>query len=197
MDPTIKYYDDHAEEFRQQTETVPMEHLYAPFLVHIPDGGRILDAGCGVGRDSKAFLDRGYDVVSFDASETMVALTTALTGRPALRLRFQDVDFREEFDGIWACASLLHVSRNNIGVSLRRLIAALKRGGVIYASFKHGCGERVAGGRLFNDYNEADLAALITNFPELSVVDVWGTQDSRPNRSNERWLNMLARAVGH
>ena len=83
-DATVRFYDERAEEFRDQTVNVPMDHLYEPFLAHIPAGGRILDAGCGVGRDSKAFLARGYRVVSFDASEKMVAMTTQLTGQPAL-----------------------------------------------------------------------------------------------------------------
>jgi len=93
MGSTIKFYDDHAEEFHDQTLLAPMDNLYEPFLAYMPQGGRTLDAGCGVGRDSKAFLDRGYQVVSFDASAKMVGLTTELTGQPALRLRFEDVDF--------------------------------------------------------------------------------------------------------
>ena len=136
MDSTVKFYDDNAEEFRRQNINVSMEHLYEPFLRNIPSGGKILDAGCGPGRDTKAFLARGYNVVSFDASERMVAFTSQLTGRRALRLRFQEVDFRDEFDGVWACASLLHVSRTEIETILARVIRAVRPGGIVYVSFK-------------------------------------------------------------
>jgi SAM-dependent methyltransferase len=195
MDPTIQYYNEHAEEFRNQTINAPMDHLYAPFLAHIRASGRILDAGCGVGRDSKAFLDRGYQVVSFDASDRMTALTTQLTGQPVLHLRFEDVDFRDEFDGVWACASLLHVRRSEIEPALRRLIRAVKPGGIVYASFKLGDGERTREGRLFNDYNEPAFRTLLSRMPEQECVDCWQTQDVRPERVGETWLNALLRKL--
>jgi SAM-dependent methyltransferase len=193
MDSTIRYYDEHAEEFRNDTINVSMEHLYRPFLAHIPLRGRILDAGCGVGRDSKAFLDQGYDVVSFDASEKMVALTTQLTGRPALHLRFQDVEFENEFDGVWACASLLHISRSAIEAAVRRLIRAAKPGGALYASFKYGRGERMKEGRFFNDYDEEALRALLAKFIEAECINCWTTSDVRPGRGAETWVSALGR----
>src|SRR5687768_2044435 len=107
---------------------VDLAHLYRPFLELVPSGGRILDAGCGPGRDSKRFLDRGYDVVSFDAADRMVELATARTGRRALLLRFQDINFSHEFDGIWACASLLHVPFTDLALVFSRMMIAMNRG---------------------------------------------------------------------
>src|SRR5688500_10452441 len=101
-DPTIAYYDRHAGEYARSTLGVDVRALYGPFLTLIPEGGRILDAGCGSGRDAKAFLDLGYRVLAFDASRTMAELASRTTGLEVRVLRFEDVTFDREFDGIWA-----------------------------------------------------------------------------------------------
>src|SRR3954454_18662379 len=99
---TIGYYNRHAAEFAAQTANVDMEPIYRRFLPHVRVGGRILDAGCGVGRDALAFAERGYDVVAIDASEEMVRLARErVGGRATVRLmQFQDIQWRDRFDGI-------------------------------------------------------------------------------------------------
>ena len=151
---TTAYYNTHSEEFCQNTVDVDMSELYRPFLQEIPNGGRILDTGCGSGRDSLAFIRRGFKVVSIDASCEMVAAASRLTGQPALPMRFDEIAFDSEFDGIWACASLLHVPRHDLPPTLERLTRALKTSGVFYLSFKYGSRERMEGGRFFTDMNE-------------------------------------------
>jgi SAM-dependent methyltransferase len=189
---TTAYYDNHAAEFCENTAGVDMSELYAPFLAMIPAGGRILDAGCGSGRDSLAFLKRGYSVVSVDASTEMVKATAALTRQTALLLRFDEIEFENEFDGIWACASLLHVSRGNLDPVFRRLKRALKASGVLYLSFKHGDAERFERGRFFNDLNESLLKSLLAGQPQLALVKLWITDDVRnERRGNQQWLNAL------
>src|SRR5437879_4481189 len=106
------YYSIHATDFVETTSTLDLAHLYKPFLAELAPGARILDAGCGSGRDAKAFLTRGYRVTAFDASPQMAANTSSLTGQECKILSFQQMKFRDEFDGIWACASLLHVPKS-------------------------------------------------------------------------------------
>jgi 2-polyprenyl-3-methyl-5-hydroxy-6-metoxy-1,4-benzoquinol methylase len=98
----VGYYNRHGVEFAAQTANVDMEAIYQRFLPHVRTGGRILDAGCGVGRDTLAFADRGYDVVAIDASEEMVRLARErVSNRAAVHLmRFQNIQWRNEFDGI-------------------------------------------------------------------------------------------------
>jgi SAM-dependent methyltransferase len=188
---TVAYYDQHAAEFCRRTQQVDMSALYAPFLACLRPGARILDAGCGSGRDSAALLALGYDVVSMDASSEMVAATTALTGRPAFRLRFDEIGFEREFDGIWACASLLHVPRRQLPAILVRLAAAMRPHGVMYASFRYGTGEHLRDGRLFTDLDEAALRDLVRGAPCLAIRTIWVTDDTRDERMGVRWINAL------
>lgn len=194
-DDTTAYYTDNAEAFVADTLTVDMAPLYARFLPRIPAGGHILDAGCGSGRDARAFLDRGYAVTAFDASAALAALAASHLGQPVQVLRFQDVQWTRTFDGIWACASLLHVPHGELADALRRLARALRPGGLLYASFKYGGGEHRRQGRRFTDLDEAGLAALLGQVPGLSVADTWTSGDLRPGRASERWLNALLSAA--
>ena len=110
-DKTIDYYNINAEKFYNNTVGIELNDFYIKFLKYIPDGGKILDLGCGSGRDSLYFLQKGYDVTAVDASEKMVKLSSELTKNKTLYLRIQDIDFQNQFDGIWACASLLHIDK--------------------------------------------------------------------------------------
>ena len=76
---------------------------------------------------------------------------------------------------------------------MQKVSDALKPGGVLYASFKYGRDERVSNGRFFNDYTEQELAALLTPENQLTLLEYWITEDVRPDRRGERWLNFLAR----
>lgn len=180
-----------AEQFCARTAQLDLRHLYRPFQELVPPGGHILDAGCGSGRDSLYFQSAGYQVTAFDASRRMVEAASRLLGRPVQLMTFQELDFSGAFDGIWACASLLHVPRREMQGVLARLARALVPGGVLYASFKYGDGEGWRGERLFNSYDEQSFAELLQSVPALSTTQVWQTTDVRPDRADERWLNAL------
>ena len=191
---TTTYYDAHAAEFCANTLSVDMSPLYGPFLREIQPGGRILDAGCGSGRDSLAFMKMGYQVVSIDASAAMVTAASKLTGRTALHMTFDEMPFEREFDGIWACASLVHVSRRDLSAVLNRLTTALKASGVCYMSFKYGDSERIESGRFFNDLNEPRFHGVLQSHPELELVELWKTDDLRRlDRKEQRWLNAIVK----
>ena len=192
-DPTRTYYQEYAAAFYAGTVEVDMTPLYDRFLPLLVDGAAILDAGCGSGRDALAFARLGYSVTAFDASPALVALAERHIAQPVHCLRFQDMTWRDAFDGIWACASLLHVSIAELPDVMAGLRTALKPRGILYASFKYGSGEREHHGRRFTNLDEPGLAELLRQIPELEEVETWTTGDLRPGREAERWLNTLLR----
>lgn len=192
-DTTRAYYERNAQEFFDSTVNLTMQHLYEPFLNLIPKHGRILDAGCGSGRDSLYFKKKGYSVTAMDSSEKLVKLASDLLGEDVLLLSFDKIEFCDEFDGIWACASLLHIPKSSIDEVFHRLIKALKVGGVLYASFKHGDGETIERERLFNNYTEESFNQLLNEHKDLCILSVWKTEDVRQDRKGRYWLNTLVK----
>ena len=187
---TIDYYNKHAEEFTTSTFEVDMKSLYQPFLAELPEGARILDVGCGSGRDTLAFKNKGYQVDAIDYSEELVKKATRLTGIPIKLKSFYEVDDYEAYDGIWACASLLHCERSRLAEVLEKMVQALKPNGVIYMSFKYGDSDRDQDGRQFTDLDENQAEALLEQFDNVQHIQQWVTLDQRPDRQ-EKWLNLL------
>ena len=190
-----EFYDTHADAFIAQTRDVDMTALRQRFLDSLPRrsdaAGRLLDAGCGAGRDARAFATAGYDVSAFDASPAMVAATEDHAGVPVRRMTFEGFAWEHPFEGIWACASLLHVAEEDLLDVLSRLALHLVPDGVLYMSFKVGTGMRTKDGRRFTDMTEARLGAFLDGRPGLTEREMWRTADRRPDRSGEEWLNTL------
>lgn len=171
-----------------------MSDIYQRFLKYIPENGYILDAGCGSGRDSLYFLNNGYKVLSFDNCKEMVEQTTNLTGQKALQMSFYDVDFENMFDGVWACASLLHIPKRDMPSILEKLRRTLKPGGILYCSFKWGDSEVIReDGRFFNNYTEELFRELINKCVNYKIIEIWRSTDVRKDR-NDLWLNSVLRS---
>ena len=192
---SIDYYDRNAETFFSSTVALDMAPIRSRFLKHLPAGARILDAGCGSGRDALAFHQAGYVVTAFDASAQIVRLARQHSGLPVEQLRFEQVAWQEQFDGIWASASLLHVPRQDLPAVFASLARALRPGGVLYVSMKRGRQDRSVEGRLFVDLEEQELAALVEGAC-LDIADAWISKSVRPERTQERWVNAIARKPG-
>ena len=193
-DRNIEYYNEHAEDFFNGTVNVDMSLWRDKFENFIPKEGRILDAGCGSGRDSKAFLEHGYSVVAFDASTEMCRMATELIGQQVLQMRFDELKYENEFDGIWACASLLHVPNEELPKVLNKMRRALKKEGVMYLSFKYGEGTQQRGERTFSDFTEETIRALLKEVG-FNVLDYSVTTDVRPDRYMEKWNNIICSQI--
>lgn len=189
MNNTIDYYNKNAEKFITGTIDANMSAIQEDFLTYIPAGGSILDFGCGSGRDSKAFLDRGYQVLSVDGSIKMCIAAQQLTGQKVIHSMFNEFTSDLRFDGIWACASLLHLPKKELKPVIDMLSTLLKDGGCLYLSFKYGDFEGERNGRYFTDLTETSLDELTQSNPLLKKVKYTITGDVRVNRENEKWLN--------
>ena len=195
MDQTIVYYEQNADSFIEGTLGADMDDLRQGFLDLLPEGSYILDFGCGSGRDTKAFLDSGYRVDAVDGSEELCRRASDYTGIPVKHMLFQELSDREQYDGIWACASILHLKRRELPDVLQRISDALKPGGILYTSFKYGNFEGMREGRYYSDFTEETLAALMEQVPSLLIFDQKISCDVRPGREEERWINILARRI--
>ncbi|MGR5501640.1 class I SAM-dependent DNA methyltransferase [Vibrio sp. DNB22_10_4] len=188
---TNHYYTEHAQDFFDSTVGVDVQKLYEHFLPTIKQKGNILDAGCGSGRDSKHFLELGFKVSAFDANEALVSLASSHLGQPVTLARFDTFAGEpNSFDGIWACASLLHVEAESLPSAFIHLGKLLKANGVFYCSFKYGESALVRNGRYFTDMNEKKLEDVLSQ-TGLVIDKTWKTSDARPGRESEKWLNAI------
>ncbi len=196
VETTLHYYESNAKEFFDDTVSIDMTDLYGPFLELMPQKGTILDAGCGSGRDSKFFINQGYKIVAFDYSPELVRLASEYIGQDILLLSFENLSFKNEFDGVWACASMLHLPKQKMSAALTKLTRALKDNGILYTSFKHGDAELYRKDRFFSDYDEESFDELLEKHPKLALIRHWKTSDLRKGREHEKWLNILLRKQG-
>lgn len=190
MNQTLNYYNQNATEFFNATFNVDMESLYQAFIQYLPQDALILDLGCGSGRDTLAFKRKGYRVEALDYSKELVALASQQTGQQVRLESFYDFSDQSRFDGIWACASLLHCERNQLPNVMQRIVKALKPNGIGYMSFKYGNQDREKDGRSFTDLNEQQVEDLLSELDGVMLLQQWITLDKRPDR-NEEWLNIL------
>ena len=192
-----EFYDTHTEQFLKDTRDVDMKALRDRFLAALPGKTtyttRILDAGTGSGRDARAFWEMGYQVHAFDASRAMVKAARDHACLPVRQMQFEDFACEHAFEGIWACASLLHVRRPDLPAVMHHLASHLVPGGILYASFIFGTEDRTKDGRHFTDMTEETLSALLDECSALRQVETWRSSDRRPDREEDIWLNTLLR----
>ena len=190
---TLSYYNANAQTFLESTINVDVSTVQTKFLDKLQKDAFILDFGCGSGRDTKYFLDRGYIVDASDGSEELCKFASNYTGIEVEHMLFQDLHEVNKYDAIWACSSILHLPYVDLIDVMRKMVTALKDNGLIYTSFKYGTFEGVRNGRYFIDMTEDSLEKLLQDVDELEVEETWVTSDVRPGRGEEKWLNLFLR----
>lgn len=193
LNKTINYYDTNAKEFVEGTLNVDFKVTQDKFINKLPAKGYILDFGCGSGRDTKYFLAKDFNVEAIDGSIELCKIASEYTNIKVRHMYFNELSIVNKYDGIWACSSILHLSLDDLVDVFKRMSKALKDEGIIYTSFKYGdfSGER--NGRFFTDMTEDSFTKLIANVDNLKVEEQWITADVRPQRGNEKWLNLILR----
>lgn len=190
---TLNYYDLRAVDFAKDTIDVTFKDLQETFLDYLPQHSKILDFGCGSGRDIKYFLTKGHSVDAIDGSKELCKIASEYTGIPVKQMLFNELSAMSEYNGIWACASILHVEKKNLPVILQKMADAVKAGGVIYVSFKYGDFEGEKNGRYFTYLTGESFKELLKDIPEIHIEKTWITGDVRSERGEEQWLNIIMR----
>ena len=196
---SIDYYNRYAVPYYEETVDASMEEVMKPFvelLSEESENAEVLDLGCGSGRDTLLLEEYGFYVTPMDGSEEMCKLAEVNTDKEVLQMTYDEMEFDDVFDGIWACASLIHLTEDEMRKVMKKLVQALKENGVLYFSVHRGDRDGIYHGRYFHDYNRRELQSLMEEYPELEVVDIWTTQDVRSEKSDKLWLNVLARKTG-
>lgn len=188
---TLEYYEKNAAAFAADTDDVSLAEIQDKFLELLPPGGKILDFGCGSGRDTKYFLGRGYSVDAADGSEEMCRYAEKHVGIPVRKMLFAELSVVDVYDGIWACSSILHVPFPELPDVFGKMIQALKENGIIYTSFKYGEYAGMRNGRYFTDLTEESFKKFISNIQNIRIIQMWITNDVRHGREDEKWLNLI------
>lgn len=192
---TINYYNSNAGEFAETTKKVDFSEIQQVFMSYLPPDASILDFGCGSGRDTKYFLDHGYQVTATDGSAEICKIATDYIGIPVNHMLFEELDDQNRYDGIWACASILHMPKKELPGIFHKMHRAVKKDGLIYTSFKYGSFEGERNGRYFTDFTEEKFTDFIGQVLGFRIEKMWITGDVREGRGDERWLNILIRRM--
>ena len=195
MNNTIQYYQQNAEQFSRETRSVDFSQNQDKFMSKLKKNDTILDFGCGSGRDTKCFLEHGFQVEAIDGSEELCRLAGEFTGIKVKHLLFQELAEKNIYDGIWACSSILHLPKQELIEVIQKMSLALKSKGIIYTSFKYGTFEGERNGRYFTDMTEDSFEEILQATKELQIEEQWITSDVRPERGNEKWLNLILRKM--
>lgn len=189
---TLDYYNKNSEEYFNSTLNVDMTNTYKPFLKLVPKDGKILDLGCGSGRDSMNFMKLGYEVTAVDGAKELAKKASVLLGKEVILSTFEELELKEKFHGIWACASLLHIKREDLKTVLNNLYNNLEDNGVFYMSFKYGEKEYVDDkNRYFNCFTDESIISFINENTKFNILDLYITEDKLGRVNEVKWVNLI------
>lgn len=189
---TLDYYNKNSEEYFNSTLNVDMTNTYKEFLKLVPEGGKILDLGCGSGRDSMNFMKLGYEVIAVDGAKKLAKRASVLLGKEVIVSTFEELELKEKFHGIWACASLLHIKREDLKTVLNNLYNNLEDNGVFYMSFKYGEKEYVDDkNRYFNCFTDESIISFINENTKYNILGLYITEDKLGRVNEVKWLNLI------
>lgn len=195
MDKTLSYYNTNTSSFIESTQSVQMTEAWIRFTSKLTPASRILDFGCGSGRDTKYFLEKGFSVEAIDGSSELCAAASKYTGITVKQVLFQDWKSEQKYNGIWACSSILHLNKSDLKQVICNIRDGLLPSGIFYTSFKYGNFEGERNGRYFTDLTEESFKEIIDEVTGFEIVEEWVTSDVRPGREEEKWLNVILRKI--
>ncbi len=203
---TIKIYDEVAQEYAHQASTRSPGMQRKLFASLLTKGGKILDLGCGSGRDSLFFHEQGFQVTGVDLSKKLLAI--ANKNAPDIQFVHEDIrhmSFPESsFDGIWSCASIVHIKHSEQQALFHSLYRILKPGGLLYIHAKNGEGETyieepsVPGKKRFYAFFTGSLLEQYcknAGFSDVEIIDVGITKAYANGKHSKEWIDCFAKKL--
>lgn len=188
---TIDYYDKNAADYSANTFGVKFNENQDQFLAYLNADAHILDFGCGSGRDTKYFMKKGFEVSATDGSKSLCMIASNNTGINVKHMLFHELDEIDKYDGVWACASILHLSSPELKSVMKNIHRSLKEKGIFYASFKYGDFEGVQNGRYYTHMTEGRMQKMMDEINLFKLKKIWVSNDARVERQDEKWLNVI------
>lgn len=189
---TALYYDENAAGYVDATLGLSMERPLEAFAHRLDAGARVLDVGCGSGRDLKSLGARGFKPIGLDVSESLIRYARRVSGCPVVVADMLDLPFADgSFAGAWASASILHITRRDMPRALGEIRRVVKNGGVFFGSLKLGTGDaRTPDNRYFTYVMPAEWHDMLVS-AGFDNIDI--EYDNAPSaRTGEKWIRSLA-----
>jgi ubiquinone/menaquinone biosynthesis C-methylase UbiE len=190
---TKKNYNLHAKSFAEYAKIYRggFEKKIEQFSKQFKKGSRILDIGCGSGRDAKYFSDKGFEVVGIDLSEELIKICQETSKGTFMLMDFEKIEFPDHsFDGVWAIASLVHVPKKNLSKALRKIKKIIKKNGHIFATFRFGDKEVI----LKDLRGDVELERFYSYFQTHELKEIF-TKEGFKNietEVNQDWVHLQA-----
>ena len=187
------YYESNAERYAEGTISADMSEQYQRFLPLLKKGAKILDVGSGSGRDVCYFQKQGYQATALEPSKNLCREIRKVFSGEIVCSDIQDYRPAERYDGIWACASLIHLQEEEVLCFFKKIDMYLNDNGIVYASGKSGISTgEVEDGRFFLEFTEQLVEKILTVNKQLQLEQLWYTEDVS-GRRGFRWLNVVLR----
>lgn len=195
MDQT-DFYNERARVYYDNTVELDMSEALDEFISLLPENCPVLDLGCGSGRDSLYLIEDGFDVTAMDGSVELCGLAEIHIGQDVLCMQYEDMQFESVFDGVWACASLVHIPKNEIDNILYKIIKSLRPNGILYMSLKYGDYSGIKDGIYYSEYRSKEIRNIMNGYKNLELLKIYKTNDIREQRKDEQWINVYIKKIG-
>lgn len=196
---TLTAYDNSVQAFTSNTKALHPQEQVKKFLSVLP-GKKILDLGCGPGRDAQIFVEQGFEVTRVDISPKMIEMARSKVDAQFFVMDMENLDFpANSFDGVWASASLLHIPKKRILQVFKDLYVLLVEEGVFYLSLKKGTGEGLQSDPRYGDvqkfwsFFEKEEIEEILKQADFKIIQSVISERQSTNQGHLLWVNVLCK----
>lgn len=192
---TTNYYNLNAQEYFARTFDIKPTELLDKFIQSIPIGATVMDVGCGSGRDSLYLKENGFNVIPIDASKELADMAGETINQEVIVANIENFKLENPVDGIWAMASLLHLSKNDFKKALVNIYDSLKEDGTFFFALKIGNGEEYdSNGRFFSYYQPEEIENILIETKLFQSISLQITSDNL-GRNDTQWLNVFTKKL--